>query len=158
MNMRHCVECQHEEAALERARTSGLRITKGLRAILNLLHTSPHQMSPADIHSELARQGLSSGLPTVYRICTHLANLGVLARLFESDGSVRYYMCLHGNDTHHHHFVCRACHRVTMLEGCPVSTWSEDLQKRLGIVLESHVLELQGLCAECYQSSLKISP
>lgn len=150
--------CGHEQSALSRAREAGLRITKGMQAVVTLLHGNRSQLSATEIHALLQAKGGGQGLPTVYRICDNLVDAGVLARQFATDGTMQYCLCMHPGVGHHHHFVCRACKQVYEIEECPVEEWAHSLRKNYGLVLETHLLELQGLCTACYQSSLKISP
>ena len=53
---------------------------------------------------------------------------------------------------HHHHFCCRACHRVFELETCPVGIPAGTVLQG-GFQVEDHHLTLYGLCAACLGSS-----
>lgn len=150
--------CDHVEKALGRARGAGLRITKGLQAVLQLLHHERGQMGAPEIHARLRQMGESSGIPTVYRICDNLVAAGVLARQFAADGSMRYYLCLRCDSGHHHHFECRSCGKIFEIESCPVNAWAEQLQREMGFCVETHQLELRGLCSACDRGSAKTLP
>ena len=150
--------CGHEDQALERAKASGLRLTSGLRAVISALHDDKRQLSALELQASLRAQGCGAGLPTIYRICDNLSSAHILGRSFDADGTMRYYLCLCAPDTHHHHFVCRACGQISEVDFCPLEGLAAKLLQERQLLLEGHHLELYGLCARCHQGKRTSSP
>ncbi len=51
--------------------------------------------------------------------------------------------------SHHHHLVCRACGRFTEFSDLELDARIQEQAARHGFRLQSHSLELYGLCSEC---------
>jgi Fe2+ or Zn2+ uptake regulation protein len=50
---------------------------------------------------------------------------------------------------HHHHHVCRRCGRESNFNDDRLEQALEGYAKRLGVTIESHQVELTGLCHQC---------
>ena len=109
------------------------------------LATGP--LSPAEIQQRGQVFCHDLGLVTVYRTLTLLEGLGLVRRIHVEPGCHGYAPA---GLPHGHHLVCRSCNRVLEFPG------GEDLKplihrlaRRTGFVVEDHVLELTGRCAQC---------
>ena len=93
------------------------------------------------------RAGLpASDLVTVYRTLDAFEGVGIIQRIpLEENGCL--FELTEPND-HHHHFVCRQCHRTERLDICLVKELEEEARK-LGFIQVSHVMEVYGLCETC---------
>ena len=130
-------------AALERAlRARGYRLTPARRAILAALAAAgEHPTADA-----LAAAAPDAGRMTVYRTLDLLCELGLLRPVYQGTGAAHYVLLLDG---HHHHLVCSRCRRVIEFDDCALGELAETVARRYGFVVEGHLLEFYGRCAEC---------
>jgi len=136
-------------AHLERIKKSGLKVTSQRKAVLALFSKNNLRKTPYDVHKKL-RKGLPQlGLPTVYRILEELQGIGLMIRIPSEDRQLYYSLCHLPGAKHHHHFVCRKCKKIEEVEHCNFKSISDFVLRKLGAVVESHSLQLEGLCASC---------
>ncbi|MBO8142047.1 MAG: transcriptional repressor [Firmicutes bacterium] len=91
------------------------------------------------------------GRATVFRTLRLLQNLGALSRLHLDDGCQRYVLTLPGasENGHHDRLICRQCGRVAYLEQCPMEDSLNRIAEQSGYRVESHHLDILGLCGDC---------
>jgi Fur family ferric uptake transcriptional regulator len=88
----------------------------------------------------------SVSLVTVYRTLDLLETLGVARRVHGPTGCHGYALA----SIHDGHFVvCRDCHQVIEFAGCEVDRVVRRVARRTGFQVETHMLELVGLCPDC---------
>ena len=102
-------------------------------------------ISAQDLHRWLEEHGTHIGLATVYRQLNALADAG-LADTIRLDGQQLFRLC--GDDGHHHHLVCVRCGRTVEIEP-PSESWLRGIADAHGFTVESHTLEVFGLCPDC---------
>lgn len=117
--------------------------TKQRRAILDVLEIADHPLSPQEIFDKVSQSGESVNLSTVYRSVSALVQRGTLEEVRLPGESSRYEFSGKG---HHHHFRCRKCNRVLVIEKC-----AADVNSMVppGYIVEDHDLYIYGICAEC---------
>lgn len=129
------------------------RYTRGRRELVTLLLELDRPVTIPELLDAGAQQAQSS----LYRNLAVLEQCGSVRRLTSVDDVARYELAeeLTG---HHHHLVCRRCGRVVdvelpapverellaAVEDAGVGTSSDH-----GFAVESHHVELVGLCADC---------
>ena len=81
---------------------------------------------------------------SVYRAVDLFIDVGVVHVL-------RYHLVELSDDfrQHHHHFVCRECQRESNFNDDRLERALTGYAARHGLKLESHQVELSGLCARC---------
>lgn len=84
-------------------------------------------------------------LATVYRRLNAMADSGQ-ADTVRMNGQQMFRLC--GDERHHHHLVCVACGRTVQIDP-PSETWLRSIAEEHGFTVESHTLEVFGLCAQC---------
>ena len=93
------------------------RNTTANAEILKRLNQSEIALSHADIQQSL--NGLCDRV-TIYRVLDRLTEDGVVHKVVDFDGVIKYAIChTCSSDKHHHdhiHFSCEQCHSVTCLE------------------------------------------
>ena len=62
------------------------------------------------------------------------------------NGQQMFRLC--GDERHHHHLVCVACGRTVQIDP-PSETWLRSIAEEHGFTVESHTLDVFGLCAQC---------
>lgn len=137
------------EEYLARVKEKGLKITSQREAVLDLFVRDNSSKTPCMVHKKLKKKVPSIGLPTVYRVLEEFKEIGLMVRIPSEDRRLYYGLCHLPGHKHHHHFVCRKCKKVEEVEQCNLKTVSDFIHRKLGAVVESHSLQLEGLCADC---------
>lgn len=138
----------HIFAAVERA---GHRLTEPRMELIRAVsEQNERPFTGEDLYDELRDTGL--GRATVFRTLRLLLELNVLSRLHMEDGCQQYVLAPpaddHGDD-HHDRLICRMCGRVAYLDDCPMEDAISGIAKRSGYRVETHHLDIIGLCARC---------
>ena len=129
---------------LQHIKESPLRMTRKRERLLGALIAMERPVSAADLRD-------SAGLPesdlvTVYRTLDAFESVGIVQRIpLEENGCL--FELTELND-HHHHFVCRECHRTERLDFC-VGKQLEERAQKLGFTEITHIMEVYGLCKAC---------
>ena len=135
-----------EESIFQQLSEAGYRITRSRRAVIRALQEDEGHASPAAVHARAKDFCPTVGLVTVYRTLDLLTDMGLARRIHSDNGCQGYALASHG---HHHHLVCRNCGATHEFEGCDLSPLLQRVSKETGFRIESHLLELAGLCAAC---------
>lgn len=133
---------------LQTLKDNKLKITPRRKAVISLFKQSGVRMGPYEVYKKLKNKLSSLGLPTVYRILDELSKAGILIRFLSEDRQLRYMLCSHPYE-HHHHFTCRKCKKVEEVDFCNFQGVSEFIENKLKAKIESHQLQIEGLCSKC---------
>jgi len=128
----------------------GYRLTAPRRAVLQVLAEAGASLSPAQILELARRHYPRTGLVTVYRTLGVLTECGAVRKVHQHNGCHSYALASEG---HAHHVICEKCHAVAEFEGCDLETLFKAVQRRTGYKVESHWLELFGLCPDCRRTA-----
>ena len=126
---------------------SGRRITGPRRALGDLIGEQSGHFTAAELIDTAASRDVSVGRATVFRMLELLTDIGALERLDLPSGEHAYVAC--EPNGHHHHVVCRRCGRSAGVPDTGLQSVVRDIGDRTGFHIESHRLELYGLCPEC---------
>ncbi|MBV7430780.1 transcriptional repressor [Acidovorax sp. sif1233] len=119
------------------------RATRQRAAIHAAIATAGRPLSPQEV-LEAARADIPSlGVATVYRNLRALMEDGTIEPVTLPGSSARYEMA--GQD-HHHHFLCRVCHRVFDIHACPGGFAH---LAPPGFTVDGHDITLYGQCSDC---------
>lgn len=135
-----------EAALAETLAARGYKLTQPRRAVLRVVAEAGTRLSPAAIHARARKYHRQTGLVTVYRTLEVLAECGAVRKVHEADGCHAYALASEG---HAHHVICEHCQSVTEFDNCDLASLLQAVQKRTGYKIESHWLELFGLCPNC---------
>lgn len=123
---------------------SHLRSTRKRECILEALLTFDRPVSAEELRD---RADLPKGdLVTVYRTIEAFLGIGIVQGIPLEDGKTIYELTEPGD--HHHHFVCRKCHKTERLDLC-LAGELEKKARKLGFSDISHVMEVYGSCEDC---------
>ena len=134
---------------IARLKKNGHRITPKMRAVIELFLKRETILDPFEVQSGLQKRFKGVGLPTIYRILENLANSGILVTAANQDRQLRYYICRDIESEHHHHFICRKCGKVEEVNLCLMEEVSRYVKRHLKATVQSHFLQIEGLCARC---------
>jgi len=125
---------------------AGYRMTGQRRAVAELIAAQDGHFTAADLVAEARGRHLGIGRATVFRSLDLLIELGVVERLDLPSGEHAYIAC---EPAHHHHVVCSRCGRATEINDAGLRSLIDEVAARTGFEVDSHRLELFGLCPAC---------
>jgi Fur family ferric uptake transcriptional regulator len=108
-----------------------------------LLRGSPIPMAKLRVKSAL--DGVDTA--TVYRTIALFTRLGLVQEI--GVGSRRLLELTDNFGSHHHHFWCTKCGKIVNFDDNHLEATLDALASRLDISIESHQLEISGICNAC---------
>jgi len=134
----------------ERLAEAGRRITAPRRAVMQVLMEADAPLSPQEVLKQAQTVHQSLGLVTVYRTLTLLSELNLVRRAHRDDGCHGYLLASPG---HRHALICQSCDRAVEFQGeDDIHTLIERVEAGTGYRVDSHLLQLFGLCPECREA------
>ena len=130
---------------------AGYRLTAPRRAVADLISEHDGHFTALELEDAARRRRLGISRATLFRALDLLAELGVVERIDLPSGEHAYVPCARA---HHHHVICSRCGRTTEVEDYGVSEAVGEIARRSGYRIETHRLELYGLCAHCQRKSV----
>jgi len=137
-----------------RLRDAGYRLTRQRLAVLTAVEESATGLSAAELLEAARRHCEQVGLATVYRTLDLLDEIGGAERVHTRHAGSAFVGC---PPTDHHHVVCLSCGKVADFGGCVVADMLPAVAAQTGFTVESHVLELRGICRDCRQAGPEVS-
>lgn len=142
------------EAAQERLRLLGARVTQPRVAILACLIGSEEALTHQAVIDRLPAEGDTIDRVTVYRVLDWLVEQGVAQKRAGNDRVFRFSLVereaaraqVHRQ---HSHFHCTRCDRTFCLDAASVPAQMAAPQVPSGFAIEHVELTVNGVCAEC---------
>lgn len=119
------------------------RNTRQRQAIRQVFEDADRPLGPQEVLQAGQTYAAGIGIATVYRTLKVLVAERWLVSVALPGEPSRYEIA---GKTHHHHFRCRACHRVYEIDGCLTNL--QQLTPN-GFCLEDHEMVLYGTCDTC---------
>lgn len=135
------------EAFREFALRKGLKSTRQRGLILDGFLSSRSHMSVEELHRKLRDRHPNIGYATVSRTLKLFTESGIAREISFGDGQTRYEPLTEGE--HHDHMICTACGAIAEFENKTIEKVQGDVADTHGFIIQSHRLELYGLCAKC---------
>lgn len=133
------------EHALEKLKSTGVRMTPQRHAILTYLVESKSHPTADEIYRALEHQFPSMSVATVYNNLKVFVDTGLVREMTYGDASSRYDADLHD----HYHAICVSCGKITDFDHEPVHSVEEAAVSATGFQIHGHRLEVYGLCPNC---------
>jgi Fur family ferric uptake transcriptional regulator len=127
-------------------KTIGLKVTAPRLRILELFEKSPvRHLSAEDVYRLLTKEGLDTGLATVYRVLTQFEHAGILQRHHFESGKAVFEL---KDSSHHDHLVCMQCGRVEEFYDAEIEKRQNRVAKDRGFAIRDHSLHLYADCVK----------
>lgn len=126
---------------------AGYQATPNRRLVAELVAASGGHFTAADLLERGRRERVKIGRATIFRALELLTSLRVVERLDLPSGTHAYVLC--DPTAHHHHLVCSSCGRSEDVADGDLAGLVEEIGRRNGYRIESHRLELFGVCPAC---------
>ena len=142
----HCIADALSAAETSCARRK-LNLTPVRRRVLEILLQQHKAMGAYDILARLEGERMGSQPPVAYRALDFLVSNGFAHKI---EGLNAYIACSHPHATHAPAFlICRKCGVVPEARSEPARDSLGSVARAAGFVIESTVVEAQGLCPAC---------
>jgi Fur family transcriptional regulator, ferric uptake regulator len=125
---------------------AGYRLTAPRRAVASLIAEHGGHFTALDLETAARDRRIDISRATLFRALDLLTELGVVERLDLPSGEHAYVPCA---PAHHHHVICSRCGRTTEVADSGVAEAVAEIARRSGYRIDSHRLELFGLCRHC---------
>ena len=136
-------------AVIEKIKSSGNRMTKTRRAMLEIVLESKAPITVGDILELLSKERINANKSTVYRELSFFMEERLVLEIDLLDGKKRYE-ARDDEDHHHHHLVCTECKHVSCVDICTeLESMENRIKKQYDFTVTGHVFELFGVCKEC---------
>jgi Fe2+ or Zn2+ uptake regulation protein len=129
---------------------AGYRLTAPRLAVADLITDYDGHFTALELEEAARTRRLGISRATLFRALDLLAELGVVERVDLPNGEHAYVPCARA---HHHHVICSRCGRTTEVEDCGVADAVAEIARRSGYRIDTHRLELFGLCRHCQAKS-----
>src|SRR3990172_3962350 len=144
------------EQLMEYLAGQGLKSTQQRDEILKVFVGAGRHLSAEELYALVKKSYPGIGYATVYRTLKLLAEAGLAEERRFEDGFTRYEY--RSTDAHHDHLICTKCGAIIEFENERIETLQQDVARKNNFQVQSHKLELYGLCSHCQNrknSSLK---
>ncbi len=133
------------EYAMNRLKSSGIRMTPQRHAILSYLLESLEHPTADEIFKSLESNFPNMSVATVYNNLRVFREVGLVTELTYGDASSRF----DANMTDHYHAICNQCGKIVDFQYPVLSDVEQVAQLKTGFAVESHRMEIYGTCEEC---------
>jgi Fur family ferric uptake transcriptional regulator len=125
----------------------GLRSTSQRDAILKTFIEAGQHLSAEELYARVKKTYPGIGYATIYRTLKLLAEAGLVEERRFEVGFTRFEY--KSTDAHHDHLICTRCGVIIEFENERIEALQDDVARKKGFKVQSHKLELYGLCAGC---------
>jgi Fur family ferric uptake transcriptional regulator len=135
--------------------TNKLKSSKRRDLIFNYLTQIQDHFTADEIYQALLKIDPEIGIATVYRTIRLLIDCGVL--LEHTFGEKKgFFEVIDMNSRHHDHLICNACGKIIEFQCDTIEDDKQRIAEQHQFKIESHKLEIYGVCSECQQQSKTI--
>jgi Fur family ferric uptake transcriptional regulator len=125
----------------------GLKSTSQRGAILNCFVAAGQHVSAEELYVRVKKTQPGIGYATVYRTLKLFALAGIAEERHFADGYTRYEF--RTAERHHDHLICTRCGEIVEFENERIEELQQDVARKNGFAVQSHKLEIYGLCSSC---------
>jgi Fur family ferric uptake transcriptional regulator len=125
----------------------GLKSTSQRDSILKTFVDASQHLSAEELYARVKKTHPRIGYATVYRTLKLLAGAGMAEERRFEDGFTRYEF--KASKSHHDHLICTRCGEIVEFENERIEELQQDMARKNGFQVQSHKLEIYGLCSVC---------
>jgi Fur family transcriptional regulator, peroxide stress response regulator len=141
------------DKALQKLKSNGVRMTPQRHAILSYLMNTLEHPTADIIYKNLSDRFPNMSVATVYNNLRLFKEAGLVKEMTYGDSSSRF----DANPDDHYHVICKECGKVVDFD-CPSLDNVEQMAcEQTGFKVDSHRMEVYGICAECLEKKLATS-
>ncbi|WP_413091368.1 peroxide-responsive transcriptional repressor PerR [Terribacillus sp. 179-K 1B1 HS] len=140
---------QRLQAAVERLKESGVRITPQRHAVLEFLLNSKIHPTADDIYRALEDKFPNMSVATVYNNLRVFRENGLVRELTYGDSSSRFDC----DTDEHYHLICDSCGKIVDFHYPSLYEVEKLAAQVTNFDVTHHRMELYGTCPECQQTT-----
>ena len=125
----------------------GLKLTSERAALVREIFAIHYHFEADELLFKMKETSVKISRATVYRTLELLVKSGLVRRVHLGEDHYHYEHV--SGDSHHDHLVCTGCGRIEEFENRTIEKLQATVADRHGFLIQSHRLELYGLCARC---------
>lgn len=137
--------------ALDTLKTTGVRITPQRHAILEYLIESMSHPTADDIYKALEHKFPNMSVATVYNNLRVFRESGLVRELTYGDNASRFDFVT----SKHYHIICESCGKIVDFHYPGLDEVEHLAAHVTGFKVNSHRLEVYGICPECAEKEPK---
>ena len=145
-----------DEAIVRALDDAGLRLTEARRAVAAAIGQQDGHFTAEDVLAGSRAGRRRVGRATVFRSLDLLTELGFVERVDLPSGEHAYVACEPAS--HHHHVMCSRCGRSLEVDELGLGPVISRVEAQTGFAIQSHRLELFGVCPDCQASAHHPTP
>lgn len=126
-------------------REKDLKESEQRNLILKIFLKTKKHLTVKKLHRLALESNASIGLATIYRNLKLFKECGLSEELRLNDGTIRY----EPKSAHHDHLICAKCNKIIEIYSSKIEKLQEQIAQKNGFKLESHRMELYGVCDKC---------
>lgn len=126
--------------------TSGRRLTRQRRLVLEVLESSQEHLDAESLHDRAKALQPNISLATVYRTLQILKEMGLVEEHQFGEGHAHFETI---QETPHYHFTCSECGRVIEFDAPQIVDVLQRLSKQKGLQVTGVHLLVTGRCTQC---------
>lgn len=126
--------------------TSGRRLTRQRRLVLEVLENSKEHLGAEALHDRAKALQPNISLATVHRTLQILQEMGLVEGHQFGEGHAHFETT---QGTPHYHFTCNRCGRVIEFDAPQIAEALRRLSKQQGLQVTGAHLLVTGQCAQC---------
>ncbi len=130
-----------------RLRDAGYKLTTARLTVLHALESGGGHITSSELLDAVSQIDPSIGRASVFRTLDLFTRLSIIRPTYIGSSITPTYVLM--PDGHHHHIICMNCNRVIEFDECGLSALTCELEKRYGVQITGHLLELYGICEAC---------
>lgn len=137
----------HDEIkeAVERLKSSGVRITPQRHAVLEYLIEAEIHPTADDIYKALEGKFPNMSVATVYNNLRVFKDIGLVKELTYGDASSRFDY----NTSKHYHVICESCGKIVDFHYPSLDEVEALAETVTGFEVSHHRMEIYGTCPDC---------
>lgn len=128
----------------------GYKMTRNRTILLQVMLEQTDWRNAREIYSNVLARSHKVDFSTIYRNLDILTAIGLLSQVERAD-AVKYYALNQAAGNHHHHLICRSCHKITELKFCPLIQMDSEILQNFAEV--ECKFDLYGFCRECQKKT-----
>lgn len=136
------------QATLQVLKERGIRLTPQRQAILEYLKRVTTHPNAEEIYMHIRNKFPGISLGTIYNTLNMLRDKGIIQELSYGDTFSRF----DGNPAPHYHISCEQCGKIVDCHMPLLIKLNEEAAKESGFKINSHRLELYGVCPDCQRN------
>ncbi len=130
-----------------------LKFTAERQAILDRVFENHKHFEADELLVDLRLNDMKISKATIYRTLALLVKSGLLREVIFGERHA-HYEHVYGHE-HHDHLVCNNCGKIIEFTEHRIEKLQDEVCRKNKFKVDSHRLQIQGLCEDCWEKSEK---